>query len=347
MKYLFLLIFLPLFSLAQTKEDLLQGTWVKAKAEIRDGSRIVDHDGCGMSFVKYTFMRDGNANLSYDALFDNYRTRFKLSGDSLIIGGTLYDVIKLTNDTLAVSIFAAGADDNQLPLYYFVKIPQHNTVTQVTYDAGLKDSVYQANNILFPQCKGSVNDFMSAANSRFDKGTMQVSFVIDKKGHLKNYTVLAIDSVPKSFASIAKFALSSLNWQPAQKNGLPVNSIVQITFKTDRKKVGTTNYAMNSMMINYDFIPKAPYPLFTQEQYEEERQRFKNAATLVNTGNVDKAIELLTQCIEIDNIDLSAYNLRAMIYARYGKMKEACKDWTALANLGQVSAAKSLAKYCK
>jgi Tfp pilus assembly protein PilF len=94
-------------------------------------------------------------------------------------------------------------------------------------------------------------------------------------------------------------------------------------------------------------VPKPPYPRLDPDEAEAAQQYLKDAITYLNSGNNDKAIELLGKCIGIDNVNLNAYTLRAMINARTGKTKEACKDWTTLAGLGQVSAVKNLAKYCK
>jgi len=63
MKYFLLFLFLPLFSLAQSNSQLLVGQWVKAKAQTKDGSRIVDYNGCGMDFVKYSFADNGMVDM--------------------------------------------------------------------------------------------------------------------------------------------------------------------------------------------------------------------------------------------------------------------------------------------
>ncbi|HZX58887.1 MAG TPA: hypothetical protein VFE54_09180, partial [Mucilaginibacter sp.] len=77
------------------------------------------------------------------------------------------------------------------------------------------------------------------------------------------------------------------------------------------------------------------------------QQFFKDAINQSNSGNYDKAVELLGKSIDIDKINLSAYYFRALINAQRGKTQEACKDWTALAGFGQLDAVKKLAKFCK
>ena len=347
MKYFLLFIFLPLFSLAQSKDEMLQGTWVKVKAEMKDGSRIVDHHGCGMDFIKYSFNSDGSATLTNDVLFDGFQTRYKIMGDSLVIGGTIYNLLGLTKDTLKVSFFLMGAEDSQLPLYYFVKAFSGNAIPVATFDPALKDSVYLANNVFFPRCKGSFSEFNHSLQGKYENGSVKASFVIDKKGKVKNFTIIQLDSVSKTFAKSIGNVLGDLSWIPAQKNKQPVNSLVQLTIKTGFKKYGNNNYGMNSMALTYDFLPKAPYPPIDRDEAEAANEYFKNALNQVNSGNNEKAVEFLTKCIEIDNIYLSAYSLRALVYSHLGKSKEACKDWSTLASLGQVSGAKSLAKFCK
>jgi len=104
---------------------------------------------------------------------------------------------------------------------------------------------------------------------------------------------------------------------------------------------------MNNMRIDYDFLPTAPYPPIDPDDFETGQKYFKDAINYSNGGNYDKAIELLTKCIEIDNINLGAYSFRAFINANRGKTKEACKDWATLAAYGQLEGAKKLAKFCK
>ena len=347
MRYFILFLFLPLFSLAQSGGQLLTGQWVKSRAQMRDGSRIVDHNGCGMDFIKYSFAADGTVDMSSEAFFDGFKTRYKLSNDTLIVGGTLYNFLGLTKDTLKLSFFAPGADDNHLPVYYFVKVKANNPASQATYNVALKDSVYQATNELFPQVNAKMTSLMQAMATNYDKGTLKASFIVDKKGRVKNFTVISTDSISKGFARVIESAFGDLQWQPAYKNNLPINSIVQVTMKTGRSAYGNGGYMMNTLRIEYDFLPKAPYASIDRDEFETSQQYFKDAITYSNSGNYAKALELLNKCIEIDQINLSAYSFRAIINTNLNKPHDACKDWTTLAAFGQVEASKKLAKFCK
>jgi hypothetical protein len=347
MRYFILFLFLPLFSLAQSGGQFLTGQWVKSKAQMKDGSRIVDYNGCGMDFLKYNFAADGTVNLSSEVFFDGFKIPYKLGHDSLIVGGTIYNLISLTKDTLKVSFFAPGADDGQLPVYYFTRLKEHNAVSQAAYSAALKDSVYQANNELFPQVNGRTTSLMQAIATNYDKGTLKASFIVDKRGKVKNFTIISIDSISKGFAKTIGSAFGDLEWVPAYKNNAPVSSIVQVTVKTDRLPYGSHMTMMNTLRIKYDFIPGAPYAPIDRDEFETSQQYFKDAITYSNSGNYTKALELLNKCIEIDKINLSAYSFRAIINSNLSKPQDACKDWATLAAFGQVEGSKKLAKFCK
>ena len=347
MKYLMILLFLPLACFAQSNQQTLTGLWVKVKAQMRDGSRIVDHNGCGMDFLKYNFATDGTVNHSNEPLFDGFKLPYKLLGDSLVVGGTVYNVLGLTKDTLKLSFFVPGAEDNQVPVYYFTKVLAHNIAGPATFNVALKDSVYQATSEFFPWCKGDILTLMRGISGEYEKGSFKASFIIDKKGRVKNYTLVSADSVSNGFAKQVCRDFGNVDWMPATKNGVPVASIVQLTFKTKRSAYGGSSMMMNNMAIEYDFLPKAPYPAIDRDEFEAGQQFFKDAINQSNSGNYDKAVELLAKSIDIDKINLSAYYFRALINAQRGKTKEACKDWTTLAGLGQLDAVKKLAKFCK
>lgn len=347
MRFIFLFLLLPLFASAQSDNQLLTGQWVKSKAQMKDGSRIIDHNGCGMDFLKYNFAADGTVNLSNEVFFDGFKIPYKLRHDTLVVGGTLYNLIGLTKDTLALSFFAPGTDDNHLPVYYFTRLKEHNAAAQATYNIALKDSVYQATNELFPQVNGRMITLMQAIATNYDKGTLKASFIVDKKGRVKSFTVISMDSITKGFSKVIGNAFGDLQWQPAYKNNTPVNSIVQVTVKTGRSAYGNSMNIMNTLKMDYDFLPKASYDPIDRDEFETSQQYFKDAITYSNSGNYAKALELLNKCIEIDKINLSAYSFRAIINTSLNKPKDACHDWATLAAFGQVDASKKLAKFCR
>lgn len=348
MKYFLLLIFLPLFSFGQVTDQALTGLWVKVKAQMKDGSRMIDHHGCGMDFLKYNFTGDGFTDMSNEVFFDGFRIQTKVKGDSLIIGGTVYNILGLAKDTLQLSFFAPfGVQDKQLPVYYFVKTPVQNVNTTATFNPALKDSVYQATKEFFPVCKGTLGALMSWIDGRYDQGTLKASFIVDKKGKVKSFTVLKADTISNGFAKSVGNAFGNLSWAPARKNNIAVNTIVQVTVKTGHKVYAGTNQIMNTLSVEYPFLPQPPYSPLSQEEVDATRQALKEAITQSNNGHYERALELLNQCIQIDSIELDAYYLKAFIHSSLSKKKEACEDWSILAGLGQVEAIQNLAKFCK
>jgi hypothetical protein len=186
MKLFLALIFLPLCSFAQLNKQTLKGLWVKVDAKMKDGSRIVDHDGCGMRFMKFNWNGDGLVAISQGALFDDYKSEYKIIGDTMQIKGLPNNnVLTLANDTLKLFYFMPGVDDSQTPVYYFTKAQEHVIAAEPAYNVDLKDSVYQANNKLFPQCKESTSRLMEEIAIDYNYGTLNASFIVDKKGKYK------------------------------------------------------------------------------------------------------------------------------------------------------------------
>jgi tetratricopeptide (TPR) repeat protein len=162
---------------------------------------------------------------------------------------------------------------------------------------------------------------------------------------VSNFTVLQADSISSNFTRAIGKALAHLEWQPARRNDVPVNSIITMTLTSERRSL--YGEVLNTLSIEYPFSGKFPYSKLDRDEAETEQQYFSDASDAFNKQNYAKAVELLGKCVDMDNIDLNAYYLRADAYTKLGKSKEACKDWTTLAGLGQVKAAKKLAEFCK
>ena len=342
MKFLFVLIFLPLFSFAQSTDQLLQGFWVKVNAQMKDGSRIVDHNGCGMSFLKYSFNKDGFVDESNDVLFKVTKRPYTLTDDSLQIGNMKFDIDKLTADTLKISEKIAGLDDSKIKVFSFAKVQSINNPDRSSYNSVIMDSVYQATSYLFPQCADRMSVLLNQL-SGYTSGSLKFSFIVSKDGKVKDVIILNNENISKRFEKsiVNAFESSAIHWLPAKKNNVAVNTRIELILKCNHANV-------NWVGIEYPFLPQI---LSSKEisfgQIQLERTYFKEGVEEIRKQNYTKAIELFTKCLTIDDIDLDAYYLRAFLNLNLGNKSEACKDWTALAGLGQVTAEKDLAKYCK
>jgi hypothetical protein len=344
-KYLVIFLMFPLCSFAQTDMQNLTGLWVKVKAELGDGSTIVDRKGCGMDFLKYNFYEDGFLDKSSDALFLQYKIPYKLYDDTLQIGSLLFHILKLTPDTLSLSFFYVKAEENQKVIYTFAKTQHIRQFERGEFNADVKDTVYKAGLLLFPQVNGVSNYLTDAINGKFEPGEVKISFVVTKRGLVKNYTVLETGDISNNMVKSINRALARQDWIPAKINDQPVNCQVLANIHLKVLMLGTQT--MRIMEISYPFLPAIPYPPLDREEAESEQQYFNDASDAFNKQNYSKAVELLGKCVDMDNIDLKAYYLRAEANSKLGKTKEACKDWATLAGLGQVTAAKKLAELCK
>jgi hypothetical protein len=142
-----------------------------------------------------------------------------------------------------------------------------------------------------------------------------------------------------------------LDWSPARKNNVPVSTIVQVTIKTNHTPeyhYNSSSFAMHGLGVTYPFLPEITCGKeISKDEIKTNKEYFNEAVNEFNNKGYERAIELLNKCIEVDDIDLNAYYLRAMIYIGAGKNEEACKDWSTLANLGQVNALKNLKIFCE
>ncbi|HEX3387189.1 MAG TPA: hypothetical protein VHS53_18445, partial [Mucilaginibacter sp.] len=251
MKFLFVLIFLPLFSFAQINPELT-GLWVKAQVQKNGQDAIVEHEMS--NFLKFNFADDGSVDRSTNVLFNEFKLLYKQHDDVLQIGGIFFHIVDMKLDTMIASLGEGAQKIN----YTFLKVHDLKVPSEKVFDSTIKDTVYKANLLLFPQCNGKFFNFINAINSKADTGELKISFIITKKGKLKSYSVLAANAVPNDFAKSVGNALESLEWMPAQANNLAVNSLVTIDLHFEKLMHGGKPIAF--MRLDYPFLNEPPGP---------------------------------------------------------------------------------------
>src|ERR1700761_4217728 len=172
MKYLLLFLLLPLFSFGQSV-DILPGLWVRANAQGGSSSNAFNEsDG----FLKYNFTDDGFVNRSTNVLFDDYKLQYKLADNVLKIGGVFFHVISLKPDTLIMSLSVEGKEP---VIYTILRVQNLNIKAERTYNPSLKDSVYKANSLLFPQSNATYLNFMNLINAKPEVGKLKINFIVN------------------------------------------------------------------------------------------------------------------------------------------------------------------------
>ncbi|HVW16113.1 MAG TPA: hypothetical protein VHB54_19945 [Mucilaginibacter sp.] len=345
MKLFIVLCLVPFVSLAQINGQNLVGLWVKCKAEMEDGSRIVDHTGCGMHFLKYRFNKNNTVEISTSVLFNEAKVPYKVSDSTLTIGTTeQYNIVRLTADSLELSEAIKGLDSSKIRVYTFVKTQNRAISAVSSYDPILQDSVYAANNFLFPDFNGYLLELNNFITGTYHKSLMRITFVIDKTGSLKELAILNRDSISGDLAGevIRAFQKLGPHWRPAYRSNVAVNTRVEVALTYLSMPVN-----LNALSIAYPFARQVkdigPLShtniLIVNANYREAIEQFRE-------GDYQNAIDLLDKCIEIDNIDIDSYYLRAICNLKLGHKDKACSDLSYLAKLGQVGAAKSMKKLC-
>ncbi|MBS1500974.1 MAG: energy transducer TonB [Bacteroidetes bacterium] len=336
---------LPLVSLAQINERYLAGLWVKCKAEMLDGSRILDHTGCGMHFLKYKFTKKNIVESSTSVLFNEAKLPYKVIDSTLTIGATeRYNIVRLTADSLELSEAITGVDSSKIRVYTFVKTQNIAISTESIYDPSLQDSVYVANNFLFPEFDGrssEVNNFVTGVQGKY---RLRMTFVINKTGNVKEITILNKDSIPDNLAKSVIYVFQELDsrWRPAYRNNAAVNTRVEValTYTSIPGRVNAISIAYPFVQQVEDFQPLSFADIrAVNANYHEAIEQFRE-------GDYQNAIDLLDRCIAMDSIDIDSYYLRAICNLKLGHKDKACSDLSYLAKLGQVGAAKSMKKLC-
>jgi tetratricopeptide (TPR) repeat protein len=352
MKILIAFMLFPLLVSAQDNAQTILGTWIKTKAEMKDGSRIIDRLGTQSGFLVNRFTKNDTAFFWYDPILSQIKNDDNISGsklpykinDSLIyIGKIGYQLIKLTNDSLIFMDKAPGLYDDKIRKFYFTKMELHHSDDKPVYDDAIKDSVYNITNFIFPQSLGSIDPLTKQLHEIFANGSLKLRLIIDKDGRMKDLSVLENKNLSKRTEQKVKDALwlGKDLWRPAYVNNKPVNVNLEITLL----------FISNNMFASLSYITplaekKPVYKNVPMDMLDKERDAFNRGVALAKQHEYDKALVQLTRVIEIDDINLDAYYLRATIYFEMGNKKAACDDWGKLAQLGQVLATKYLTKYC-
>ncbi|MBS1528700.1 MAG: energy transducer TonB [Bacteroidetes bacterium] len=248
MRLLFVILFLPLFSFSQINPELT-GLWVKAKVQKDGQDAVVEHEMS--NFLKFNFTDDGFVDRSTNALFNEYKLLYKQHDDVLQIGGVFFHVINMKLDTMIVSL----GEGSQKTNYIFLKVHDLKIPSEKLFDSALKDSVYKANLLLFPQCNGKFYDFLNAISAKPDTGELKINFIINKKGKVKNCEVVEANGVSKDLAKSVDNALESLEWAPAQMNDQSVNCLVTIDLHF--KKLMRGGQPVGYLQIDYPFLAAA------------------------------------------------------------------------------------------
>jgi hypothetical protein len=342
MRLIIAFILFPVILCAQINKRTILGGWVKTKAEMKDGSRIVERNSTRTGFLLYAFGENDDVYFGTDPLINQFHFTYKIKDSIIDIAQTSYQIIKLTKDSLILQDINPNLNDDKLARFYFVKLETHHNDQKQVYDSVVRDSVYNITNFIFPQSIGATNQVTNSLRGISASGRLKLSFVITKHGNIADIRLLENDSLSKSTADRIVDELENTrdSWYPGSVNGKPVNIALQMTveIKKDSKYIGFIT----------PFTPSGNlYKGLPMQDIIKEQAAFNEGIDFSKKHDFVKALDAFTRCLQTDEINLDAYYFRAAIFFQTGNKKAACDDWSKLSQLGQVLATKYLMKYCK
>ena len=332
-----IIIISPLIIRAQSRDS---GLWVKVRAEMEDGSRIVDRVNSADGFFKYRFNGKGTVKLSSDVLFDQMKWTYYFNGAFLTVGRINYKVDKLTADSLVITEVNVNVDSSKLRRYYYLKQDNISATDKPVYNSDLKDSVYHYSRYLFPECKGEITAIMDQLKEFkfYDNGDLKIGFIINKAGKLVNLNIIENNKLGNGFtkAVVKAFESSTITWFPATLNRLAVNVYLELSIRF------TNDIGSRSYSLTYPLFKTPTIKGLTLDEMGDVDRYYQKGLKETKNHNYQKGIEALTKCIATDPIFFDAYYLRAYLYLQIGDVPGAERDWRYLADLGQVRATRFL-----
>ena len=335
----------PMLGFAQPNSHQITGLWVKYKAEMKDGSRIIDRQNSGEQFLDYQFNDSGTGKKGTDPLFDPSNAFYTIKKDTITINYQRWVMEKTFPDTLKIRQVSADTDLSEVRVLYFVNVNRAQLGYKGSFDAVLHDSVYKATPLLFPQCKDRLNDLLSSLHFNNVSGTLFLHFVVDKNGKVQEYNNSPNDSIPAKLKASVQKAFENSTWTPGMLTYRTVNVAVDIKLSFIQLEI--EGEKLQRLLVSYPFMPVIEQlgNKVNSVGLEASNSFFNTAADEMKKGNFATAAEYFGQCIEINEIDLKAYYLQAECYQKLGQLAKAIADWKYLASLGQAKAKHYLQKY--
>lgn len=201
MRLLYILLFLLVHCIVQC-QSLTSKTWIKIKAERKDGSRIVQRFYSENSKLEYQFITNDTVLVS-DYLIPDEKFSYSIENNKLNIGKLQHYIIETITDTSLVLVEVSDKDlnDDKLNRYYFISQDKYfewlNNRNLINY---INDSVVAANQYVMPRYDGNILKYLNDnINELFDKAYVTGSFLISPSGNISEVVITETKSVSDKF----------------------------------------------------------------------------------------------------------------------------------------------------
>src|SRR4051812_19816932 len=127
MRFFISAIFLSMFSIsgidAQSKNNNIIGDWKEVRREDRAGYLYVNNRADNKPGIELSFFNDGTGTLFNPATPEKalIKTNYSIIGDSILVFNKIYEIDKLTKDTLIVTMKMMQRISFLDPRKYFIR----------------------------------------------------------------------------------------------------------------------------------------------------------------------------------------------------------------------------------
>lgn len=296
-------------------DNPLLGVWVK-KGAIPDN--IIEDPFTDIKYVRYDFRENGIVYYSNCFLERGVPSKYRITEDRrLSLNYVFHKIVKFTEGELLIS-------DDQNNLIHLIKI--------TGFDQAKDDSVstssivYKSNFRLHPTLKANIDlynyffsveeymDQLSASYNvtdaisvmNYNSGnvsediSVRITFIIDKKGLVKNIRILESTNPKKESRYISKIASTAGYWTPAKLNGAFVDTEITLEFK----KMG----------------------LKTIEKLTKADILFNKGRINFDNGKYNKSLELVSEALAINPTNQRYLLGRAYVYFELKNNTLGCED---------------------
>jgi len=335
-----LLLFFSNILFGQTLKKDIIGNWIKFKAERKDGSKIIDRIGMDTAFLEYSFTAK-----DFSSQFHPFQRKegwgYYIKNDPIYVDiFSEYQIEKITQDTLILSVVSQTEPDHKSNRYYFVR----KDILAKKHPIKRKDDIPIYNKYNTPRVHKTFNKYLKTCNSN-NTNTFRFkgSLTFDHKAESIAANLYFFDNVDKTRKSNLKHCLEStyLYWDFA---GVPKYAKSKIYFVA--KSIGNSSY-IKFIFCTEDMLAVDHLKSINSKDLDKSKEYYLKGMADMENNLLDAAIDNFSLSYKFDAIRIDAIYKRAEAFLKKGDKDQACKDWDSLMNLGQQLAKKKYLENCK
>lgn len=317
---------------AQSAPKNLYQSWVSCKITYKDGSPLPDDNVQKYMYMKYTFSKPDNFNLSTINYELGTTLSFEMDNKMLILktpeGGFVNSFkIKRWEDTLILQAAGRkGFESADALLYYFVpeRMLQNALPLQPDdiFSVKGKDTVYKEGKKVHAVYTNSsfTDDLYKGVKGSMEgrSGHLTATFLVNKKGFADSLRILEGIDADYDAHFVKSFNSTKRNWKSATLNGQPVavQMLVQLRY-----------YTSATILPAYLSSQKAK-SAYQQQDYE-------------------LALYYYDEALKSEPADKESLCQRGLCKLKLGNQAGACADWNAAKALGSTPIVDNLIqKFC-